>query len=135
MSLRHHQNGNSSTVVVELDELSMNGALALTPTKSHQPSNIRPVSHKSSRSSGASVSGDGGLPTPTTAVAEKRDRWNSPRVNLYRTSAAFFAFLLMGMNDAAYGVCHTITFFILDIDTNKLKIGVDSICKKRISTR
>ena len=44
------------------------------------------------------------LPSPTTAV-ERLQKWNRPRVNLFRSFAAFWAFTVMGMNDAAYGVC------------------------------
>lgn len=31
-------------------------------------------------------------------------RWNNPRINIYRYLAANFSFVIMGMNDAAYGV-------------------------------
>lgn len=43
------------------------------------------------------------LPSPTTQAAAKPERWNAPRSNLYRTSAAFWSFIVMGSNDAAYG--------------------------------
>ena len=45
------------------------------------------------------------LPSPTTQAAEKLERWNTPRVNFWRTMAAFWSFVVMGSNDAAYGVC------------------------------
>ncbi len=32
------------------------------------------------------------------------ERWNSPNINLWRYLAANYCFILMGMNDAAYGV-------------------------------
>ena len=32
------------------------------------------------------------------------ERWNEPRANAYRYFATLFAFIIMGMNDAAYGV-------------------------------
>ena len=35
---------------------------------------------------------------------EEVPKWNHPRGILYRTLATFWTFLLMGMNDAAYGV-------------------------------
>lgn len=28
-----------------------------------------------------------------------REKWNEPRINMYRTFAAFWAFVVMGMND------------------------------------
>ena len=43
------------------------------------------------------------LPSPTTQAAEKLERWNHPRSNLFRTMAAFWSFVVMGSNDAAYG--------------------------------
>jgi hypothetical protein len=42
------------------------------------------------------------LPQPSTTVGVV-ERWNHPRVNIWRTSATFFAFIIMGANDAAYG--------------------------------
>lgn len=32
------------------------------------------------------------------------EKWNHPRVNIYRSLATFWSFLVMGANDAAYGV-------------------------------
>ena len=43
------------------------------------------------------------LPSPSVAF-EELPRWNSPRINAYRTAATFWSFIIMGMNDAAYGV-------------------------------
>ena len=31
-------------------------------------------------------------------------RWNNPRINTYRYLVANFGFVIIGMNDAAYGV-------------------------------
>ena len=42
------------------------------------------------------------LPSPTTA-SEQIQTWNSPRINMYRLPATFWAFVIMGMNDATYG--------------------------------
>ncbi len=42
------------------------------------------------------------LPSPTTST-EELEVWNRPRVNMYRTFATFWAFIVMGMNDASYG--------------------------------
>lgn len=44
------------------------------------------------------------LPSPTTQAAERLERWNTPMVNFWRTLAAFWSFVVMGSNDAAYGV-------------------------------
>jgi hypothetical protein len=48
------------------------------------------------------------LPQPSTTVLVV-ERWNHPKANIYRTFATLFAFMIMGANDAAYGVC---TIFI-----------------------
>ena len=32
------------------------------------------------------------------------EKWNEPRINVSRTLATFWSFLVMGANDAAYGV-------------------------------
>lgn len=44
------------------------------------------------------------LPSPTTQGAAKLERWNQSQVNFWRTMAAFWSFVVMGSNDAAYGV-------------------------------
>ncbi|KAK5626066.1 hypothetical protein RRF57_001781 [Xylaria bambusicola] len=46
---------------------------------------------------------DGAPPTPPTA-AEVKERWNYPRHNIPRVSACFYSFIVMGANDAAYGL-------------------------------
>ena len=43
------------------------------------------------------------LPSPTTAPQEQLEQWNHPRINVYRVSATFWSFLIMGANDATYG--------------------------------
>ena len=43
------------------------------------------------------------LPAPSTTVFAV-ERWNKPQANIYRTLAVLFAFIVMGANDAAYGV-------------------------------
>jgi hypothetical protein len=43
------------------------------------------------------------LPSPTTQAAERLERWNQSRTNMYRTFSAFWSFVVMGSNDAAYG--------------------------------
>ena len=35
---------------------------------------------------------------------ESQELWNRPRINFFRYLAAIYAFIIMGMNDAAYGV-------------------------------
>ena len=42
--------------------------------------------------------------TETGTEAEKLERWNKSPINIYRFSAALYSFVIMGMNDGAYGV-------------------------------
>lgn len=43
------------------------------------------------------------LPDPSTAVGVV-EHWNRPRINILRTLATCLGFMIMGANDAAYGV-------------------------------
>ncbi|WPH04453.1 Hypothetical protein R9X50_00734400 [Acrodontium crateriforme] len=43
------------------------------------------------------------IPTTTTMTTEKLENWNSSRTNFSRVLATFWSFIIMGMNDAAYG--------------------------------
>lgn len=95
----------SQTEVFELQKNdNYAGATKSTPAITHR------VSHQSSlRRSGDQVE-DGNasdlapsLPAPEEAEEELQS-WNQPRVNIFRTFAAFWALFVMGMNDAAYGV-------------------------------
>lgn len=40
---------------------------------------------------------------------DEREQWNNPRINMYRYLSTIFAFIVMGMNDAAYGVSGVFT--------------------------
>jgi hypothetical protein len=46
------------------------------------------------------------LPQPSTTVSVV-ERWNHPKANVYRTLAILYAFIIMGANDATYGVSIT----------------------------
>lgn len=37
-------------------------------------------------------------------VVEAAEKWNSPRINIFRVGATFWSMMIMGANDAAYGV-------------------------------
>ncbi|KAB8071885.1 major facilitator superfamily domain-containing protein [Aspergillus leporis] len=39
-----------------------------------------------------------------TRVFHQAERWNHPRSNILKTAATYWSFLVMGMNDAAYGL-------------------------------
>lgn len=59
----------------------------------------------------------------------KLEQWNHPRINMYRYLNTLFCLILMGMNDAAYGVSlskaiskEQLTFYL----------GFNSICRRLI---
>jgi hypothetical protein len=59
----------------------------------------------------------------------KLEQWNNPRINMYRYLTTLFCLIIMGMNDAAYGVSlskpiskENLTFYL----------GFNSICKRLI---
>lgn len=93
------RHGGSSTVVLEPLELD---------TISHKhdsPSSKRPsLSGRSLGSFKPNEYPDNNetLPSPTTAT-EQLERWNQSRRNVYKSAAAFWAFAIMGLNDATYG--------------------------------
>lgn len=49
------------------------------------------------------TSGPSSVFSGTGHVVRTKERWNSPRINIYRLAAIFFAFIVFGMNDASYG--------------------------------
>ncbi|KAF2120910.1 major facilitator superfamily domain-containing protein [Lophiotrema nucula] len=118
-----HHNGGSSTCVIEPIELADVSNYLSEPAK-REP-------HVESRRSltlgnilSDSRNGDPveTLPSPTTASAEKLERWNQSRVNMLRTFAAFWSFVVMGSNDAAYGALipylqeyYNLTFVIISL--------------------
>jgi hypothetical protein len=51
---------------------------------------------------------------PETAV-EAKQKWHSPRINMWRVFACYFSFLIFGMNDGAYGVCRPVYSSALSI--------------------
>jgi hypothetical protein len=52
-------------------------------------------------------------------------KWNAPRINIWRTLAAFLGLFIMGANDAAFGVQHSIPSY----DSQLIFLGSDSLCK------
>ncbi len=59
----------------------------------------------------------------------KLEQWNHPRINLYRYLTTLFCLILMGMNDAAYGVS------LSKADSKEqltVYLGINSICKSLI---
>jgi hypothetical protein len=42
--------------------------------------------------------------TPPDSAVEALQKWNSPRINMFRAPATFWSFFVVGMNDGSYGV-------------------------------
>ncbi|EXJ55269.1 hypothetical protein A1O7_08195 [Cladophialophora yegresii CBS 114405] len=84
MRINNSSSGGSSTLVLEM------------PSRSQQPNHSEkdvPVFEDVSA---------GALPSPTTATP-RLQKWNSPRINMWRCLATFYSFIILGANDAAYG--------------------------------
>lgn len=101
-SIRH--TGASSTAVVELDPIIHLRHEADEPSNKHaathrsislQPDQVVEVNAQDRNES---------LPSPSIASQENIERWNESRMNIARIAAAFWGFVLMGLNDATYGV-------------------------------
>nr|POF02399.1 bypass of stop codon protein 6 [Quercus suber] len=98
-----HPNGGTSTAVLEPVELTTvppkQDALSLSSNRT------RSTPALSLRSAQEDITADRNetLPSPTVATSDKLQSWNSPRINLYRLPATFWAFTVMGMNDGTYG--------------------------------
>lgn len=45
-----------------------------------------------------------GVDSSSPAGEKDKERWNFPRTNIRRVGACFYSFIIMGANDAAYGV-------------------------------
>lgn len=98
-----HQNSGSSTCVVEPVELQDVSHYIERPTQAKLTGSHSSLQIHETRTIKENNDPVENLPSPTTAAAEKLERWNTPRLNLWRTLAAFWSFVVMGSNDAAYG--------------------------------
>lgn len=94
-----YQNGNSSTCVVEQPIELQDVSSYLSRPQDTKPAASSNVSKRASQDDDPVEN----LPPPTTQAAEKLERWNQSRTNLSRSFAAFWSFVVMGSNDAAYG--------------------------------
>ena len=66
---------------------------------------------------------EGILPSPITAnTTPQLQRWNHPRINLFRVLATFWDFMILGANDAAYGalIPYMETYYGIDYITISL---------------
>ncbi|KAI1265433.1 putative MFS transporter [Xylariaceae sp. FL1019] len=95
-----HQNGGSSTAVMELQTMSPLH-LQGKDIGDGSPPNIMGMPMRQSSTEGHRLS-SGSLPSPITAT-EVKERWNYPRANVPKVAACFYSMFVMGANDAAYG--------------------------------
>lgn len=117
------ENGGSSTCIMEPTiELQDVSHYITKPDNARLPqskSNLQLDETTSQRSQQEDDDPVESLPSPTTQAAVRLERWNTPRLNFWRTLAAFWSFVVMGSNDAAYGVCaeHNLSF---GVEANEL---------------
>jgi hypothetical protein len=98
------QNGTSSTCLEQPVELHDVSSYLSKPQNAQIASSSHTGGLRLSDTKGARESDPvENLPSPTTHAADKLERWNHPRSNLFKTLAAFWSFVVMGSNDAAYG--------------------------------
>lgn len=94
-----HQTGGSSTCVIEPSIRLQDISTSLQHPQEAKTAPGLKISDRKSQDDDPIES----LPSPTTQAAERLERWNQSRTNVYRTFAAFWSFVVMGSNDAAYG--------------------------------
>ncbi|KAI0542021.1 major facilitator superfamily domain-containing protein [Xylaria digitata] len=104
MASQFHQSSGSSTAVMEIEPVyisplpSRNKSVEAIPMPTPQDSPARRTSSDEEKQIDDSFP-----PTPLMA-AEVKERWNYPRSNTRRVAACFYSFVVMGANDAAYGL-------------------------------
>jgi len=96
----------SSTAVMELQSIGILPEPGPAHAPKSPPTHFTRVLGSNDEDDGSSqvVDRNESLPTPTSANLEVVERWNSSKGNMARTFAAFWGFVVMGMNDATYGV-------------------------------
>ncbi|KAF2255841.1 MFS general substrate transporter [Trematosphaeria pertusa] len=120
------ENGGSSTCIMEPTiELQDVSHYITKPDNARLPqskSNLQLDETTSQRSQQEDDDPVESLPSPTTQAAVRLERWNTPRLNFWRTLAAFWSFVVMGSNDAAYGALipylqeyYNLTFVVISL--------------------
>ena len=90
------------------------------PFLPHQLPNLdNPIASTTTKPDGFTleVEGEGNITSPMPIlVTEAHERWNYPRINMWRTLVTFFGLFVMGLNDAAYGVCLPLSYTEIGTD-------------------
>ena len=91
----------STTCTTELQPIE-----APAPARIHTKSVSDPVSYQPSRRSSPShlLAENGSVEPNPTPVVEVAQKWNETPTTAWRVGATFWSLLVMGANDAAYGV-------------------------------
>jgi hypothetical protein len=72
-----------------------------SPTDSSTPTAVQDEAKLPDMISGGYLKGETQSPVTASSTLEQ---WNEPRINMYRYLVTLYTFIIMGMNDAAYGV-------------------------------
>lgn len=87
-----------------------------------RPSGTQPTPELALETEGAVNSGN----DPPATAANALERWNYPRHNIARLIATFWSFIVSGANDAAYGVCPSLSHMARN---HADRVGFDSLCR------
>lgn len=98
-------------------ELQSRSLQHTTPIKETSEATDAPVKLENSENAGRDGT-PAELPPPITEPLELQ-RWNHPRLNMWRCFACFMGMLIMGANDAAYGVRNNICYRVDCADTTR----------------
>jgi hypothetical protein len=86
--------GGSSTCVIEAETVKLQSMTVEEPGNNQALRITRQLSRREIQLGNQDNGPEGTLPSPTTA-SEQLERWNHPRVNIYRTIATFVGFVIM----------------------------------------
>ncbi|KAF7556896.1 hypothetical protein G7046_g6182 [Stylonectria norvegica] len=95
-----------ATTTIELQPVKLQ-SLSPPAKLSHKrsfPAQPRVLERTSQSSSSRVLAEAGGAEPNATPEVEVTQKWNEPSINKYRMGAAFWSLLVMGANDAAYGL-------------------------------
>ncbi|KAH8731059.1 major facilitator superfamily domain-containing protein [Phaeosphaeriaceae sp. PMI808] len=118
-----HQNSGSSTCVISPPlELQPISPIPAKPHDAKVASSHTGLRLSDAKALDADDDSPVDLPSPITHPAAKPEQWNHPRSNLFKTFAAFWSFIVMGSNDAAYGALipylqeyYSLTFVVISL--------------------
>lgn len=113
MTTASRHNGGSSTAIIELEPVHhISHAQRDSQSKNSQNLFAR-VLGRNETDSIQDEDRNESLPSPSIASQEVAERWNGSKMNIARILAAFWSFVVMGMNDATYGVSVAIAHEII----------------------